>query len=70
MKSKKLRKKIISVVPNSKKAKFKFSTIMKLFHSCTVIDETEDFYYLQSLNQQYYFWLQKEGNSHWSIVDD
>lgn len=70
MKLKKIRKKIISVVPQSENAKFKFGTIMNSFHSCMVISESKDFYYLQSLNQQYYFWLQKEGNSHWSIVDD
>jgi hypothetical protein len=61
------RKKFVSVIPLSKQAKIRFSEDMDLFHSCLVENETETMFYLQSLNKQYRFCVEKGGNCHWRI---
>lgn len=62
-----VKKKFISVVPTSSKAKNRFVNIMNSFHSCEVEQETDDKFFLVSLNRQYCFWIQKQGNEHWKI---
>ena len=61
------RKKFISVIPLSKQAKIRFSEDMDLFHSCLVENETDTMFYLQSLNKQYRFCVEKKDNCHWRI---
>jgi hypothetical protein len=40
---------------------------MESFHSCEIEQETNDKFFLVSLNRQYCFWIQKSGNEHWKI---
>lgn len=61
---------IISVIPLSDIAKDRFNNIMNKFHGCTILKRTNKLYLLESLNKKYYFWLQKDGNEHWKIVND
>lgn len=61
-------KKIVYVTPLSWTAKDRFDEIMDNFHMCTVLEETKKYYLLQSLNKQYMFHCQKEGNEHWKIT--
>jgi hypothetical protein len=62
-----VKKKFISVVPLSNQATDRFVNIMKSFHSCQIEKETPDKFFLISLNRQYCFWIQKQGNEHWKI---
>jgi len=41
---------------------------MNSFHACQIEQETSDKFFLVSLNRQYCFWVQKDGNEHWEIV--
>lgn len=63
----KTKKKFVNVVPVSSKAKNRFHNLMDCFHACEVEQETDKMFFLVSLNRQYCFWIQKQGNEHWSI---
>jgi len=63
----KIKKKFVSVTPLSSKAKNRFVNIMQSLHSCEVEQETSDKFFLVSINRQYCFWIQKNGNEHWKI---
>lgn len=63
----KTKRKFINVIPKSSKAKNRFKNIMDSFHACEVEQETNDKFFLISLNHQYCFWVQKTGNEHWGI---
>lgn len=65
---KKVKKKLVSVIPLSIIAKDRFDTIMDKFHSCKIERETEKLFLLSSLNRQYIFWCPKTGNEHWKLV--
>jgi len=67
MKTLKMKKRFVSVTPKSSKAKNRFVNIMSSLHSCEVEQETTDKFFLVSINRQYCFWIQKEGNEHWEI---
>lgn len=62
------KKRFVNVLPISAKAKTRFETNMQSFHACQIMDETDDLFYLVSLNRQYHFWIQKNGNQHWKIL--
>lgn len=62
-----MKKKFVSVIPISKQAKIRFSQEMDLFHSCLVEKETDNMLYLQSLNKQYRFCVEKKDSTHWRI---
>lgn len=64
----KTKKRFINVIPLSLIAKDRFENIMNSFHSCIILDETSEKFYLSSLNEKYYFWVQKEGNEHWKLT--
>ena len=63
-----IKKKFINVKPKSPKAKNRFINIMNSFHACEVEQETNDKFFVVSLNRQYCFWIQKTGNEHWEII--
>jgi len=63
----KMKKKFVSVTPLSSRAKNRFINIMDNFHSCEVEQETENKFFLVSLNRQYCSWIQKTGNEHWKV---
>ena len=65
--SMKTKKRFVSVHPLSSKAKNRFVNIMGSFHTCEVEQETDDKFFLVSLNKMYCFWIQKGGNEHWKI---
>ena len=67
MKTPKTKKRFVSVTPKSSKAKNRFVNVMNSLHSCEVEQETDDKLFLVSLNRMYCFWIQKNGNEHWSI---
>jgi len=68
MKSMITKKRFVNVNPKSSKAKNRFVNNMNSFHACEVEQETNDKFFLVSLNRQYCFWIQKTGNEHWEIV--
>lgn len=67
MKAPKVKKKFVNVTPLSSKAKNRFANIMQSLHCCEVEQETDNMFFLVSINRQYCFWIQKKGNEHWKI---
>jgi hypothetical protein len=67
VKTLKTKKRFVNVTPLSSKAKNRFVNIMQSLHSCEVEQETKDMFFLVSINRQYCFWIQKNGNEHWKI---
>jgi hypothetical protein len=65
--TKQVKKKFVNVTPTSSKAKNRFINNMDCFHACEVEQEKDGKLFLVSLNRQYCFWIQKEGNEHWRI---
>lgn len=63
----KTKAKFVNVTPLSSKAKNRFVNIMESFHACRVEQEIDNKLFLVSLNGNYCFWIQKEGNEHWKI---
>jgi hypothetical protein len=63
----KSKKRFVNVTPLSSKAKNRFINLMDSFHACKVEQEKDNLLFLVSLNRQYCFWVQKEGNEHWKI---
>ena len=63
----KTKTKFICVTPTTAHAQDRFVNIMEKFHSCRVQKTTENKYYLESLNKQYYFWVNKEGDANWRL---
>lgn len=60
-------KKFLNVSPLSTQAKHRFATFMNSFHACVVESEKNNMYLLTSLNGEYCFWVQREGNEHWKV---
>jgi hypothetical protein len=67
MKAPKTKKKFVNVTPLSSKAKNRFVNIMDSFHAMEVEQETDDKFFLVSINRQYCTWVPKKGNEHWGI---
>lgn len=63
----KTKSQFIYLTPISKEAKSKFYFDMSLLHSCRVVEETEDLYYINSLNNMCKFWIPKTGNDDWKV---
>lgn len=63
----KVKSKIVYLTPLSKNAKSYFYFDMSLLHSCRVEDETEDLYYVRSINNNCKFWIPKTGNDDWKV---
>ena len=40
---------------------------MSSLHSCEIEQETDDQFFLVSINRMYCFWVPKQGNDHWTI---
>jgi hypothetical protein len=63
-----MKTKFVCVSPISSKAKIDFEFDMMGLHSCRVKHEENDVYYLESLNKEYYFSVNKEKDSNWRII--
>jgi len=63
-----MKTKFVCVSPISSKAKLDFELDMKSLHSCRVKHEEDTVYYLESLNKEYYFSVNKEKDSNWRII--
>jgi hypothetical protein len=59
---------VITVIPQSDVAKFRFETEMNRLHTCRVIHRTDSELYVESANRNYHFIIQKDNDSHWKIV--
>jgi len=64
----KTKKKFINIQPKSSKAKNRFANQMNSLHAMEVEQETDDKFFLASINRQYFTWVPKEGNEHWEII--
>ena len=63
----KTKTKFICVTPITNFAKSVFVNQMDKFHSCRIKDVKDEEYYLESLNREYYFWVNKTGDHNWRI---
>ena len=64
----KTKRQFVNLIPISKEAKYRFFSTMDSFHGCEVKEETEDMYFVKSLNGQYFTWVHKQNSDHWEIV--
>ena len=64
----KTKKRFVNVIPRSSKAKNRFVNVMKSLHAMEIEQETDDKFFLASINRQYFTWIPKNGNEHWEIV--
>ena len=64
----KTKRQFVNLIPISKEAKYRFFSDMNSFHGCEVKEETEDMYFLRSINGQYFTWVHKQNSDHWEIV--
>lgn len=63
-----MKTKFICVSPISFKAKVVFSDLMDEFHSCRILEQTEDNLRLESLNKSYQFWISLKEDKNWKVV--
>jgi len=63
------KRKFVNVEPISSKAKNRFANTMDKLHACVVEQEKDNMMFLASINKCYFFWLPKDGNEHWKIVN-
>jgi hypothetical protein len=66
--SMKNKKRFVNVIPRSSKAKNRFANVMRSLHAMEIEQETDDKFFLASINRQYFTWIPKNGNEHWEIV--
>jgi hypothetical protein len=64
----KTKRQFVNLIPISKEAKYRFFSDMNSFHGCEIKEETEDMYFLKSINGQYFTWVHKQNSDHWEIV--
>ena len=64
----KTKRKFINIQPKSSKAKNRFANIMQSLHAMEIEQETDDKFFLASINRQYFMWVPKTGNEHWDII--
>jgi hypothetical protein len=64
----KTKKQFVNLIPISKEAKYRFFSDMNSFHGCEIKEETDDMYFLKSINGQYFTWVHKQNSDHWEIV--
>jgi hypothetical protein len=58
----------ILVEPISSYAKDRFNDLMGKIHICRIDFESDDEFYLQSANENYYFVVQKNNDLHWKVL--
>lgn len=63
-----MKTKFICVTPVSFKAKVTFCDLMDEFHSCRILEESEDKVRLESLNKSYQFWMSLKEDKNWKVV--
>ena len=66
--SMKTKKRFVNVIPKSSKAKNRFVNVMNSLHAMEIEQETDNKFFLASINRQYFTWIPKNGNEHWDIV--
>ena len=64
----KVKKHLINVSPKSSKAKNRFVNQMDSLHAMEVEQETDNQFFVVSINRRYCFWLNKENDSNWEII--
>jgi hypothetical protein len=64
----KTKKKFINIEPKSSKAKNRFVNQMDSLHAMEVEQETDEMFFLASINRKYFTWVPKKGNEHWEII--
>ena len=61
------KKKFINIKPKSSRAKNRLANQMSSLHAMEVEQETDQMFFLSSINRQYFTWIPKTGNEHWEI---
>jgi hypothetical protein len=61
-------KKLINVQPKSSKARNRFINQMDSLHAMEVEQETDNQFFVVSINKRYCFWMLRENDPHWTII--
>jgi hypothetical protein len=61
------KRKFVNITPVSSIAKNRFQEKMNNFHACEVENEENESLYLLSLNKQYRFIVNKNGDNDWKV---
>jgi hypothetical protein len=64
----KTKRKFVNVIPKNNNAKEFFVNHMNSLHGMIVEQETNNQYFVVSINRKYCFWLNKDNDSNWEIV--
>ncbi len=64
----KTKSEFICIQPKNQKSQDIFTDYFKSLHSCKVLQKNGDKVYLKSIAGEYYFWVNKDNDEHWSIV--
>lgn len=67
MKSK-IKKKFVNVSPKTNRARNRFINQMDSLHAMEVEQETDDKFFVVSINRRYCFWLEKHNDPNWKII--
>ncbi len=68
MKTTRLKRQFVNLIPKTSEAKDRFVNTMDSLHGMVVEKETADHLCLMSINECYYTRIPKSGNKHWEIV--
>lgn len=63
-----MKRKLLNVEPISIKAKNRFDDLMNKLHGCYVVMETDDKVFLESINKQYRFCVNKLNDKNWVVT--
>jgi len=58
----------VLIEPISDLAKDRFENLMNMIHTCKVDIETDEQFFLSSVNESYKFVVKKQNDSHWKIL--
>lgn len=64
-----MRNKFVCVAPKSVEAKVDFETLFMSLHSCKVLGEDSQTFYLQNIKNTCRFYVNKTEDLHWNLIN-
>ena len=64
----KTKKRFVNVTPKSSRAKNCFINQMDKLHAMEIEQETDNEFFVVSINKRSCFWLNKENDKNWNII--
>lgn len=60
--------KFICIKPKSKTSEIIFEEDLRKLHTCKVLQQKENKMMVKSIAGDYYFWIDKTNDNHWTII--